>query len=244
VLHNTQYLNDSQNCCIARRDCQGGACIAGVCRPVTIVADATKDARAIRVAGDWVLWATGSNSHIRRCAKDGSGNVPLPKAGTYAPTLDARGDYVYWIEYIGPYLNATRIDGTEAAKVVAEVIWSGSSVDGGTGADFGRLAVDDHNAYWAMRSPPSVWFAPRDGDRVKATALASVADAGVVAQEPAVSPYGVAVDSANVYWSDPGGDTIKRRALATLGTDQRAGVVISGEQGPGTSRWTSGASTG
>jgi hypothetical protein len=224
-----KHLSDSKNCCIPGRDCQGSACIAGMCQPIAIVSDATTDARAIRVTGNTVLWATGCTHRIRRCAKDGSGNVGLPEGKNCTPTLDVKGDHVYWIEYDGPFLNAARIDGSEASKIVAGVPVAGAR------ADFTRLAVDDHNAYWAMSRPPSVWHAPLDGDNGVAMPLAlepSVADAGVVAQEPAWSPYGVAVDATHVYWSDSGNSAIKRRALTSLDRDLPAERVISGEEGP------------
>jgi hypothetical protein len=199
-----------------------------MCQPITIVSDATADPRAIRSTADSVLWATGCTHEIRKCAKDGSGNGGLPKGANCTPTLDVKGDYVYWIEWDGPFLNAVRIDGSEpTSRIVAEVRIPGAK------ADFARLAVDGHNAYWAMKTPPSVWYAPLDGNNVAATPLAiapAATDGGVVAKEPAAEPLGVAVDSTYVYWSDLG--TIKRRALASLGRDLPADVVVSGEVGP------------
>jgi hypothetical protein len=139
-----------------------------------------------------------------------------------------KGDYVYWIESDGPFLNAVRIDGSEpTSRIVAEVRTPGAK------ADFARLAVDLDNAYWAMSKPPSVWYAPLDGDNVAATPLAiapAETDGGAVAKEPAAGPLGVAVDSTNVYWSDLG--TIKRRALASLSRDLPASVVVSDEVAP------------
>ena len=69
-----------------------------------------------------------------------------------------------------------------------------------------------------MATPPSVWFAPLDGKHVTPTALAG----GSGMKETAQSPYGVAVNATHVYWADEGGATIKRRALADLGTDKLA----------------------
>ncbi len=224
-----KYLEDRNNCCIAGRSCgDGGVCSSGRCQPIRIVADASTDARAIKVSGNYVLWGTGGHKLIRRCAKDGSGDVKLPGGEQYfAPTLDVepQGVYVYWIEYNGPHLNATRIDGQGTRRTVAHA----PVPDGG--AVFGRLAVDDRNAYWAMANPASVWHAPLGGDDVAASPLAIAADAGVSAREGAANPYGVAVDRTHVYWSDQGNGTIKRRALDRLDEDLLADVLAH-EEGP------------
>ena len=215
-----KYLSDDKNCCVAGRDCQGGGCVAGQCQAVTVVSDATTDARGIAVYNDMLVWATGCTGIVRRVRKDGAGNTALPMGANCTPTLAVSGDSVYWIEFNGPFLNRTNIDGSGPQKIVAEIPIAGAR------SNFSRLAVDGTRAYWANDSPGSVWFAPLSGDHVTATAIAATQDAGLT-METAQNPYGIAVDATHVYWSDMGAAIIKRRALASLGSNILADVVIS-----------------
>jgi hypothetical protein len=205
-----KYLGDAMNCCVAGRDCQGGACVNGKCQPVVLVADATTDARGIAVAGDWLVWATGCTGVVRRVTKTGTGNAPLPAGKSCTPTLAATASQVYWIEYDGPNLNTTPIDGSGSVVTVATV-----PGDAGVRANFARLAIDANNAYWAMQVPPSIWYAPLSGAKDGPTALANAGST----KETVAMPYGVAVDGSHVYWSDKDGNAIKRRALSSLGQD-------------------------
>jgi hypothetical protein len=221
-----QFISDSKNCCVAGRDCQGGACTNGKCQPVTVLADATTDARGIVVAGDSLVWATGCTAQLRRVSKLGAGNTSLPPGSTCTPTPVVTADNLtaFWIEYDGPHLNTTSVDGKGVVDIVAQVPVSGAK------ASFDRLAIDGTNAYWAMATPPSVWYAPLDGKAVNATPLATASSLGTT-KETAQNPYGVAVNAKYVYWADTDGATIKRRALSTLGMDILADVIVA-ETGP------------
>src|SRR5512140_2346263 len=139
----SNLLSDPKNCCVQGRDCQGGACVAGKCQPVVIVSDATSDARGIAQTNNLVLWATGCSGIVRKVGKDGAGNTPLPAGQHCTPTLAISGASVYWIEFNGPYLYTTLIDGSQPASIVAEVTQTSAR------SDFARLAVDGKNAYWA-----------------------------------------------------------------------------------------------
>lgn len=210
----SQYLTDPKNCCVAGRDCQGGACLNGACQPVVIVPDATTDARGIAAAGDNLVWATGCTAQLRRVLKDGAGNTGLPKGLKCTPTLAVWGPNAYFIEYDGPSLNVVPIDGLQPSKIVAKVT--------GASSNFARLAVDGKNAYWATKTPAGIWFAPLTADNVDAAPIA-----GGSSSETAANPYGVAVDGVAVYWADQTEGKIKRRQLSTLSQDLKAEVVIN-----------------
>lgn len=193
-------------------------CVGTACQPTTIVADATNDARGVAVAGEFLVWATGCTGEVRRVDKSGSGNIPLPAGMKCTPTVATRGDRVYWIEWDGPSLDTAPVDGTLAPTIVATVPIAGAR------ANFARLAVDDRNAYWANDDPASIWFAPLDAVGAAPKPIAARQDLGLTV-ETADAPYGVAVDATHVYWADSRANAIKRRALATLGTDLLAEVV-------------------
>lgn len=211
-----RYLTDSDNCCIAGRSCQGGQCSGGGCQPVVLVEGerTATDLQRIAVAGDWLVWATGCTGEIKKSTKDGQIVVPLPRGDHCTPTVAARASDVYWIEWNGPHLyGATLTSGS--SWVVATVPISGESE--AAAADFCRLEIDEARAYWAMRNPPGVWFAPLSGRNNAAIpiALASSSDAGFPL-DPAQAPYGVAVDGQHVYWTDEDMGVIYRRSLASL----------------------------
>ncbi len=212
-----KYLSDPKNCCVAGRDCQGGACLNGACQPVTIVPDATTDARGIVAVGDNLVWATGCTAQLRRVLKDGAGNTGLPKGVKCTPTVAAWGANAYFIEFDGSHLNVVPIDGLQPSKVVANVAQAGAR------SNFARLALDGKNAYWATQTPPGIWYAAMNGDNATASPLA----VDTITSETAKTPYGVAVDSTAVYWADQGEGAIKRRQVASLGQDIKAEVVIT-----------------
>jgi hypothetical protein len=216
------YLGDARNCCVQGRDCGGGACVNGACQPVTVVSDATSDARLIGIRGDTLVWATGCTHELRRVRTDGAGNTALPAGSNCTPTLALNGtDRAYWIEFDGPNLNTAPIDGSQPASVIATVPGSGVR------SDFARLAVDATRAYWATTTPAAIWFAPLSQS---GGAPSVVAKTGVTS-DAVQQPFGVAVDDTHLYWSDKTDNKIRRRTLASLGTDVLADVV-STDTGP------------
>jgi hypothetical protein len=211
-----RYLADPGNCCIAGRSCQGGECTGGVCQPVVVVGGerTATDLQRIAVAGDWLVWATGCTGEIKKSTKGGQVVSTLPQGDHCTPTVAAHESNVYWIEWNGPHLYGTTLT-SASSWVVASVPISGQSE--AAVADFCRLEIDEARAYWAMKDPPSVWFAPLSGRNGTATpiALASSSDAGFPL-DPAQAPYGVAVDGQYVYWADEDMGVLYRRSLASL----------------------------
>src|SRR5260370_35292333 len=61
------YLNDRDNCCVAGRSCQGGACLNGKCQPVFLETDTATDAQNIVATGNLLVSASGCDGmQIRR----------------------------------------------------------------------------------------------------------------------------------------------------------------------------------
>ncbi len=240
------YLSDGENCCVAGRSCQGGTCHDGRCDPVKIADTAGEGGpcpdlcvnpalRGIAVDSQYVLWTDGFNHLLNRCAKDGKSPMTI-SIQIEAVGLVLRGPRAYFLGWNDDALHAVSLGGGGDSTIVAHTTFAAAH------SLWGRLAMDDTRACWAMQgegtqpSPPGVWCAilPSSGVATAVPlALGSVAGSDV--QETVVSPYGMAMDSQYVYWSDyENGESgvVKRRRLDSLMANVLAEVVASGQSYP------------
>jgi len=102
---------DPHNCATCGHDCEGGACVSGMCSPlpVDVLATGQPSPAGIAVDADNVYWVNrfgpdpntaATSGQIMKCAKTGCGNAPTvlargPWSGLSKVLVDATN--VYWI---------------------------------------------------------------------------------------------------------------------------------------------------
>jgi hypothetical protein len=211
--------NDPHNCGYCGHDCQGAACVAGVCQS-TIVASQQTDAWAIAVDETNVYWTTyGPNGSIMKAPLATGNPVPLA-TGQYPAAITIDGTAVYWANYGGlqggimsvpiaggsPKPLATTLDTPTAIAVAGNtVLWTAypymalangvvASVPTGGGATT-TIAQNQYEPTGVSVSPTKAFWTSSYG--VFAAPLPN-------GQQTTVSPsygFGVTVDATNIYWT-------------------------------------------
>jgi hypothetical protein len=213
----------SKNCGRCGHDCLGGSCSAGQCLPVALKAGGSP--RVVRLDAKHVYWSDSKNARVGQMDKDGSNPLDLALAGTnndFPIGLTVDGANLYWggIENVlfrckiggcanSPTQVATTnlftdllvepskskvfwIDGSGPTKVMS-VSASANNANGSqvisTSSSLSRLASDGTSLYVTS-----------DDRTIRRIDIASNAVATVATGTN--SALGIAVDQANVYWTD------------------------------------------
>lgn len=164
---------------------------------VTTLASGLSEPRAIAIDDTSIYWAEYLGGTIMKVGKAGGSPVPLASGQNPEEALTVDGEYVYWIGGGGVVGRVAVAGGTP--EVIA------------TAADHGftqQMAVNTTHIYWVfyrysgMAADGALLRVPIDGGAVET--LATVDGRA----------YGVALDAANVYWSNSELDAIMRLPLS------------------------------
>jgi sugar lactone lactonase YvrE len=194
---------DATNCGACGVDCDGGACVAGVCQPYVLAKDQAGPGQ-IAVDLAYVYWSNygapspGTNGSIVTIRKDGLGGLTKIADGqTYSWGLAVLGASVYWT------LNAASPSYVGTGKADLSAPWSIAYPTAGktyTGRSRG-LAIDESTSYvyWVNYEANQIWRLPRS----------SPASAEIVADatKGVSRPNSVFVDADNIYWTNEGTPT-------------------------------------
>lgn len=181
---------DPKNCGACGHDCRGGACSAGVCQPVALVLGfGAPPASSL----GW--------SHPQRIAVDGE-NVYVTRLDTIV-SIPVLGNKLTTVVSTPSAPQALTLDATHlyftiansARRALKTPTDAGSMQLFSVGQTLGAgVAVDDTNVYWAASG--AISFAPLAAK--SGTPLATAQN----------SPFALALDDTNVYFTDFGGGRV------------------------------------
>jgi hypothetical protein len=205
-------LVDAQNCGACGHDCQGGACLAGACQPVTLF-HGTGCAKSSAYGG------LASDAENLYWTDESHGVASLPLSGgtlkqlvSYDPSCTLRfggiaagSADVYWTDINGgSILDAAKDEATQTPASFAK--------SPNTPRPY-NIVVDATYAYWTNNGDGTVLRASLDQKNVQVLAADTTDGDG---------PYAIAIDAENVYWTNlassrrPGrGGRCSRRIRAT-----------------------------
>jgi hypothetical protein len=144
----TLLSSDGKNCGSCGHDCQGGACMAGVCQPV-VLASGQSTPFGIAVDSKNVYWTNSSDGTVSKCAIEGCSNNPTVLASGQAEPAAIRTDSlnVYWVD------QARTFDAGAVAKCSVDGCGqSPTTVAGGQSFPGDNLALFGDAVYWASMS--------------------------------------------------------------------------------------------
>jgi hypothetical protein len=183
----TDVSTDSTNCGACGNDCQGQPCSGGMCQPIAL-ATGQDQPWGIALGSSNCYWTDRGNGTVMTVSAAGTGTPSVVASSQNSPTgiaTDAMN--VYWVDTVG------------SGSVLACALGGCTSPT--------PLAANQSSP-WGLTVPPS-------GGAVYFTAgssawSASLEDAGVatIGTETG-TPYAIATDGANVYWSDSTGGVYK-----------------------------------
>ena len=173
-------VNDGANCGACGHSCQGGACVAGACQPVTVV-KALASARELAIDGKSIYWTDTTAGTVS--AVPLGGGAPLQLATVSAAwAIATDGANVYATEYL--------------------TMGGVFSVPVGGGATITLAANQGRPCSIAVGAPGSGWvyFANQYAGDVSKARIDGTGSKLFAAGQGA--PPGVAADVDYVYWTD------------------------------------------
>ena len=229
--------SDSHNCDRCGRDCQGGACVAGVCQPVAL---ATGEDYPVSIAVDqghvyWINWTDPdldphpNTTTVRSIAKAGGDVTTLGTTAPFAPTslhVDDKALYFY-----RAMMNGTPVGGAGVMRVCKDGSCPLERIFGPAEDNFVPLAMDSdaiffHDEEWDAQARWSgVVRIDKDGGHETILAL-DEAETGGMYDLVADDRYVFAMVNDSLVRVAKDGSSVSGGATS-LGT----GLTSGGEQG-------------
>ncbi|AKT39196.1 hypothetical protein [Chondromyces crocatus] len=214
---------DVGHCGACGHDCQGGACVEGMCQPVrlgqgpTLAFDVAVDAHSVY----WTAQGPGGAGEgaVSKVARDGSGEVTTIAGRQLAPRgLALDEEDVYWVNQDGgAVLSAPKAGGSvrtiasgytvrDVALHAGVVFWTsqtGAILRAGPGAvGVVTLFEGDVGPDGIALDDQFVYWANRDtGDLLRVAQSGGVMDADRLHSGPD-GPTDIALDATHLYWSN------------------------------------------
>jgi hypothetical protein len=163
---------DGQNCGACGHSCLGGACTAGVCKPVKLASNGTSGAQVLAIDSTYVYFS--APKEIARVAKSGGAVEQVVPTTSAATSMAINGGVIYWVGQSSLY--SAPVAGASAPTFLYASISPLS------------IAVDANNVYWGEHGG-SVHQAPKNGAGPVLTLASNL-----------VAPSCVLVDATSVYW--------------------------------------------
>ncbi len=231
AVRTADVYGDPSNCGACGHDCQGGACSAGACGPVTLAV--THGSIGIAIDSTYVYWADNEAGAIEKISKSltREGTPSTVASGAPAQNIQAvasDGTYLYWT-------NKTTSGQVRRALP--------------TGAALTTLASNQSQPDWIASNGTTVSWTNQGSNQVMAVAVTS--DGGVAPTqlnatgENGTVPAGIAIDAVNVYYATKttGGGLAESvplagGAISQLGSATYVGIAVDNQN----VYWTGGAS--
>jgi hypothetical protein len=212
--------DDPESCCTSGRSCQGGACSAGECGPVQVADDQGEEVVQILVAGDQLVWSSGSGRRLYTLSistpnaqKNLLGSANAAEFQTTA-AIATDGTYVYFGDYNGPSIGRVPLAGGPSELMVKGNPCDVFPVTGGVP----QVAVAAGYVYWA--APPHGIY------RVTTSGPFPAPEQSVIT---AVNTYAVAADDTYLYWGSLTDTSIYRLAHAKEGQGAMPEILVDNQ---------------
>jgi hypothetical protein len=209
-----ELLTDDENCCVAGRSCQGGACVDGECEEVQIATSAdSEEGISVVVADDKVVWSSGYGRSIYTTSLDGGGRAVLvgPNDTQFEDVtmlaFDADAGQIYFTDYGGPGIGRVALGSGEVEQF--------AQIPGGAKAGLGRIVVYDGYVYVAAdyqvtpAGTSGVYRAPVGAPGPLPVQMEKVADIQ--------GAFGLAAAGGYLYYGDYDTNAIYRIGVASIG---------------------------
>jgi hypothetical protein len=219
------------NCGRCNHPCQGAACSGSLCAPI-ILASGENNPAAIAVDATNVYWANQVNAGtIKECLIGGCGGAGITLVtGQFQPSaIAAKSGNVYWTTSDDGQGNGGQV--IECGAANATVCNSSLLVLANTLQSPQGITADlVPFVYFTQRAPGTPGFGP-PGDAVEDCAINGCSLSPTPIALTQNDPYGVAVDSTNVYWADNGGGSVMKCVNSACNGTQVA--LATGQGNPG-----------
>lgn len=172
---------DGKNCGGCGIDCLGGACSAGSCQPVILLATAAGNGTSIVVTSTAIYWTTTQGA-VKTCPITGCAPSPVTLVPAYASSIavNVTSNALYWTEF-GKGVMGCLLPGCSTTYT----IWSGTA-----GLS---IAVD---IYYDV-----FWTTETGGVMMCLNSFPGSSCTLVTVSTPTLDATWLAVDSASLYWT-------------------------------------------